>query len=103
MDTCSLLGRFTVFRSRAIIFHGDLAFDNGIGTQSRLSNNSVDFCSFGETSSILSSLLDIYEANSDHRSGADSKQEGKPHPVVASVINYGLNDVRSDDGRLNLC
>lgn len=48
---------------------------------------------------ILSSFLDVHEPDYDTRSSTKREQECEAHPVIIRVVDYRLDDVRSDGTR----
>lgn len=77
--------------------HGSLALDNRIGTESRLRRNAIHLTPLSESPTILAALFHIHKANGDHCRGTNGKEEWKAHPVVACVIDDGLDDIWPDD------
>lgn len=80
--------------------HGTLALNNCIDTKARLRRNAIHLAPLGESPTILTALFHIHEANCDHCCGAYGKEEWEAHPVVACVIDDGLDYIRPDNGGL---
>lgn len=80
--------------------HHTLTLDNCIGTDTRLCRNTIHLTPLGVSSAILTALFHIHEANGNHCRGTYGKEEWEAHPIVARVVDNGLDNVWSDDGGL---
>jgi hypothetical protein len=56
---------------------------------------------FGKLPTVFSTFFNIHKADGNHGPSADGKEEWETHPIVAGIVDDGLDDIGTDDGRLD--
>jgi hypothetical protein len=49
-------------------------------------------------SALFTTLVDVYTKQDDHRDGAESKEEGEGHVVIARAVDDGTGNEGTDEG-----